>query len=38
MNGEVDIENPRVDIYVFNLLDKEDRLNLEHNLNEVLNS
>ena len=38
MNGEVNIENPRVDIYVFNLLDKKDRLDLEYNLNEVLNS
>lgn len=38
MNGEVNIDNPRVDIYIFNLLDKKDRLDLEHKLNEVLNN
>lgn len=36
MNGEVDTENPRVDIYVFNLLDKQDVGLLEQRLYEAL--
>lgn len=36
MNGKVDTENPRVDIYVFNLLDKQDVGLLEQRLYEAL--